>query len=81
MQYEAMLSAQGGLCAICRKVNSDGRRLVVDHNHATKEVRGLLCSNCNRGIGCFQDSPILLTATIEYLKNKEIQHGNPCNPQ
>jgi len=72
-QYNKMLESQKGLCAICRKQevikNKDGsvRRLSVDHNHNTKEVRGLLCSNCNHLIGKAKDSIPLLKSAIKYL--------------
>jgi hypothetical protein len=48
-EYEAMLAAQGGGCYICQDPEKIGnrRRLQVDHNHETGEVRGLLCYRCN----------------------------------
>jgi hypothetical protein len=66
-EYDALLHQQGGTCAICKRTDSAGRHLAVDHNHNTDEVRGLLCSNCNPGIGYFNDSPALLRAAIDYL--------------
>lgn len=66
-QYHEMSEAQGGVCAICRKANSDGRLFAVDHDHKTQEVRGLLCGNCNRGIGNLHDSIEVLQAAISYL--------------
>lgn len=60
-----MLNDQDGLCAICGKEN-DGK-LVVDHSHSEMFVRGLLCQNCNVGLGKFMDSPIILAKAIEYL--------------
>jgi hypothetical protein len=42
-----------------------------DHNHATNEVRGMLCFDCNTGIGKFKDDPALLSKAIDYLKPKE----------
>jgi hypothetical protein len=52
--YERMLSEQNGLCALCHR--RPARRLVVDHCHATKQVRRLLCDNCNSGLGFFDDN-------------------------
>lgn len=72
-QYEEMLAAQNGGCAICGGQNDDGRKLYVDHDHTTGAVRGLLCIRCNRAIGCFLDDPAHLTAAISYLQRS--QHG------
>jgi len=47
-QYDLMLERQGGGCAICGRLPKPGRRLAVDHDHATKRVRGLLCFQCNK---------------------------------
>ena len=51
--YNVMLENQQGVCAICGKIDSHGIRLAVDHNHQTKEVRGLLCAYCNGRLGWF----------------------------
>lgn len=67
-QYEDMLAAQGGVCAICRKPPNEGKRLAVDHCHKTNKVRGLLHGNCNRGVGLLGDDPVLLRAAAEYLE-------------
>ena len=53
-------------CALCGTT----KNLHVDHNHNTGEVRGILCTNCNRGIGHLQDSPDLLRKAIAYLESK-----------
>lgn len=65
-QYEAMLLEQNNRCYICEK--EDWRNLAVDHDHLTGEVRGLLCSTCNTGLGQFRDSVDLLFKAIEYVK-------------
>lgn len=65
-EFDVMKNNQGGVCAICNGKNND-RDLAVDHCHTTGKVRGLLCGNCNRGIGYFKDSKILLEKTIKYL--------------
>lgn len=66
-EYCAMLERQRECCAICGNQRSVSRRLFIDHCHVTKRVRGLLCSHCNTGIGCFRDEPGKLTAAINYL--------------
>ena len=71
--YEEMLAAQNGTCMICEKPetakDSYGgiKMLAVDHEHSTGQIRGLLCSNCNRGLGFFQDDPDLLELAANYL--------------
>lgn len=71
-QYDAMFIKQEGKCAICFTHQSDLKiRLAVDHNHSTGEVRGLLCDNCNRGIGHLKESQDVLSNAISYLKGKK----------
>lgn len=65
-QYDALLIAQGGVCAICGGGNGEDL-LYVDHHHATNALRNLLCRPCNLGIGCFQDSPGLMHRAGIYL--------------
>lgn len=73
--YDRMLASQSGCCAICgiteNHVNHPrGRRnFYVDHDHKTGRVRGLLCQNCNFGIGHFRDSTELLRKAANYLDN------------
>ena len=64
--YDAMLSAQGGRCAICHKTQE--RAFDVDHDHTTGVVRGLLCTNCNRMIGHAGDDADRLEAAAAYLR-------------
>lgn len=64
--YEGMLLEQGGGCAICG-LPPGTRALHVDHDHRTGEVRGLLCNNCNQGLGRFRDEPDALVAAAMYL--------------
>lgn len=66
--FDAMLAQQGDRCAICKKPRDENFALAVDHCHATNAVRGLLCTNCNRGLGHFADDPELLTAAAAYLR-------------
>lgn len=72
-QYEDMERAQNGLCAICNLPESATgkfgakKKLAVDHCHKTGGVRGLLCHNCNTGIGALKDDLEILKAAIGYL--------------
>jgi len=73
-EYKAMLEAQSNCCALCQKQGT-GRhyRLVIDHDHATGKIRGILCHRCNIAIGIFKDSPALLQSAINYLTPKALQ--------
>lgn len=65
-EYEQMLEDQGGTCYICD--NPPGKyRLSVDHCHESGTVRGLLCHDCNHGLGKFKDNIGLLFRAIKYL--------------
>lgn len=76
-EYDALLAAQGGRCAVCEAPVADAadRRLHVDHDHACcpgkkscgKCIRGLLCKACNQGLGHFADDLERLRKAIEYL--------------
>ena len=69
-EYQLMLEAQQGACAICGTTSTGKRKAFhVDHCHDTGKVRGLLCGNCNAGIGKLRDDIGLLERAIEYLKN------------
>ncbi len=63
-EADAMLEAQGALCAICRTAPAAH----VDHDHDTGEVRELLCFNCNGGLGQFKDDPEVLRAAADYVE-------------
>ena len=65
--YDRILESQNGRCAICHK-KPVSERLHVDHNHVTGAVRGLLCNQCNRGLGMLHDSISALKAALTYLK-------------
>lgn len=69
-QYDALHAAQAGGCAICSTAlpGSNFPQLAVDHDHQTGYVRGLLCAQCNAGLGAFGDDPARLAAAIAYLE-------------
>lgn len=69
-EYDLMLDQQNGGCAICGSPQGEGRSgiLHVDHCHTTGRIRGLLCGNCNKALGCMKDSSDLLRKGAEYLE-------------
>lgn len=69
--YERLRRKQRNRCAICeRPPYPVGSRLVPDHNHATGEVRGLLCQPCNSGLGLMGEKPERLVAAAKYLLDR-----------
>ena len=67
--YDDLAKKQDNKCAIC-SLTPENKRMDLDHCHKTKQIRGLLCNNCNRGLGHFKDNPVLLNNAIAYL-NKD----------
>lgn len=78
-EYDQLLADQDGKCAICYTTNpgGSGSRFAVDHNHQTGAVRGLLCSNCNRGIGLLQDDAVVLSNALNYILNNDRDRPTP----
>lgn len=66
-QYEAALEACNYTCQICGECCK--KRLSIDHCHDTGENRGLLCQNCNTGIGMFTNSEWKLENALDYIRN------------
>lgn len=66
-EYAQLYTFQGGLCALCRRATGKSRRLSVDHDHATGEVRGLLCRPCNTLLGHARDAISFFRRSIHYL--------------
>lgn len=66
--YQYMIYLQENRCAICNKhQNTLSVTMAIDHCHDSGQVRGLLCSSCNLGLGNFKDNPENLQAAIQYL--------------
>lgn len=73
--YDKMLIEQNSECAICHVSDKEhlerfGKKFAIDHDHSDGRIRGLLCANCNRGIGYLQESEAIMLSAIEYLKVK-----------
>ena len=62
--WDALLEMQGGGCAIC---GNNKKKLVVDHDHQSGRIRGLLCQSCNIGLAKFRDDRALLGDALSYL--------------
>lgn len=70
--FDRIVQAQGGTCAVCRgKMDPPN----VDHCHATGQVRGILCIQCNKGIGHFADSPGRMRAAAEYVERAALRRS------
>lgn len=80
-EYDKLLKEQGNKCQICKTETTNNKRfkrLVIDHDHNTGFIRGLLCHTCNSGLGSFKDKPALLVTAVEYLKiSQEKQASSP----
>lgn len=66
-EFDALSKTQGGRCAICNRE----AKLVIDHNHDSGKVRGLLCNQCNVGIAQFKENPQFMVEEIDYLTTWE----------
>ena len=81
-EYKKMLKAQNGKCGICNqsethKRNGKLKALAVDHDHKSGAIRGLLCSDCNTGIGKLKDDPSILRLAAQYLEYHSRQPNHP----
>ena len=75
-QYETILLYQNNVCAICKSINLNidsrtglNRKMAVDHCHSSGKVRGILCYQCNMGLGNFKDEPFILENALNYLRS------------
>ena len=62
-------TVQNGVCALCKRINSRGFNLGVDHNHVTGHIRGLLCGKCNHALGLLEVdiNPTIAKSLVSYL--------------
>lgn len=75
-EYNLIRTIQENRCAICLEKSE---RLVVDHDHKTNNVRSLLCTTCNAGLGQFKDNIELLAKAIAYLTRYETSQSSTNN--
>lgn len=66
--YDSLYDFQGGRCAICHVATGASRKLSVDHDHKTGQVRGLLCRPCNDMLGHIRDSRQTVSRMAQYLR-------------
>tara|TARA_R110002012_G_scaffold319815_1_gene541427 strand:- start:83 stop:616 length:534 start_codon:yes stop_codon:yes gene_type:complete len=69
-EKKEMLNEQGNKCKICLQEFNDKVVSCVDHCHTMGKIRGLLCRQCNVGLGNFKDNPLALVKAAEYLKEQ-----------
>ncbi|MFZ0916990.1 MAG: endonuclease VII domain-containing protein [Candidatus Udaeobacter sp.] len=65
--YDELLAAQNGKCAICGELGTKETRLHIDHCEDSGNIRGLLCVRCNAGMGYFHHDIRILARAIEYI--------------
>lgn len=81
--YEKLLKQQNNLCAICKTDTPGGKgnTFVVDHCHATGNIRGLLCNKCNLAIGLLNENPVIFDSAKQYLKyHSQVAEYGECDP-
>lgn len=66
-EFEGICWLQDGKCRICGDLLGEGKQVHIDHDHQTGVIRGVLCNNCNRGIGFLRDDPELIRSAADYL--------------
>jgi hypothetical protein len=70
-EYNDFLQSQNGVCKVCKEPSKKNRRLCVDHNHKTGEIRGLLCDSCNKALGLLKDDKRTVKNLYVYLNNTQ----------
>ena len=68
-EYDQMFEEQGNVCKICG-AGKTTKHFAVDHDHNTGKIRGILCGDCNLGLGKFKDDPELLRIALQYLSSE-----------
>jgi hypothetical protein len=77
-QLIELLRAYNNQCAVCfQSEKYETRRLCIDHNHMTNQIRGILCNNCNRALGLLGDSIPNIKNLLSYME----KHSEKDNEQ
>lgn len=76
--FDKMVEKYGDACMICRRYV---RHLVIDHCHETDYMRGILCMNCNSGLGMFRDNIVVMNRAIDYLIEDELNRIGESLPK
>lgn len=71
VDIEKLIGFKPPICTICQKTNN--RRIVVDHDHNTDEIRGWLCDKCNMGLGYLSDDEDTILRLAEYVRKYKIR--------
>jgi hypothetical protein len=71
--FDGMLRAQGGRCAICRTDEPGSKGFAIDHCHRTGRVRAVLCGPCNSAFGLLREDPLIVRAMMEYAERHSIE--------
>jgi hypothetical protein len=91
-QFNQMFEEQGKCCRTCHRTEPKGQNWVVDHDHVTNRIRGILCNLCNTAIGLLDENRETLVRLIEYLRSSTLldeteilrfdglQSWNPSSP-
>lgn len=66
-EYDTLLEHQGGVCAVCKQPMNGSRSEVIDHDHTTGQVRGILHGTCNVALGMLDDDPERFLNAAKYL--------------
>lgn len=69
-EFAVLLEKQGHRCAICYTNEFGSRGPIIDHDHSTGKIRGILCTNCNTALGLIKDSSVRLRKAAEYLETR-----------
>ena len=71
-EFNLLVESRNNKCEICGVFLKESKEIHIDHDHTTKMVRGLLCGNCNRGLGIFGEKIKNLEAAISYLMRVKV---------